>query len=306
MMPWYILVIYGVGITSASVVTFRGLMKPTGTWCWVGVDWPVDRMAFFYAPLWLLFIANVFIVAWIIRAFGVAVKNIPKEWDNRASIVRHYRWVTFHTSMFVLVGMLIWLPGTIYRIWQIVEEAPPYWLIFLQKVLTPSQGILNFLLYVTPMWSKALADARKESLLNEQLQLAEIKKDTIRVNKPSRIQTSLLPISESDVLAPNDGSSDEAPIYRKLGSQENKLKRSFSLPNSVGGTLGNARSSSTSYLRRSCTEVHIEPPRFRERIFDRLRTSYIFHNYSVVEVDNRLVPIWEVQKALRKGPNTEV
>merc|ERR1719334_330828 len=130
MMRWYIPVIYSWGITTASLITFRGLIKPLEVWCWVGADWPADRMGFFYAPLWFLFTSNIFIVGWIIRAFGKSIDKIPKGFDIRDEIVSHYRWVVFHTSMFVVVGMIVWLPISVFRIWQemeksqIVEESP--------------------------------------------------------------------------------------------------------------------------------------------------------------------------------------
>jgi len=301
LMPWYMLVIYGTGFTTAGAVTFRGLIKPLGSWCWVGSDWPVDRMVFFYAPLWILFTANVFIVGWIIRAFGKAVGKIPKDWDNRATIVKHYRWVTFHTSMFVAVGMFIWLPGTVNRIWE-MWEATPYWLTFLQILFTPSQGMFNFLLYVTPMWSKSVADSRKQSLLNDKMEMAKLQKEKyVETLKPSKGWTE--PVSESKKrpmqVAFNDDEILDIFDEKTEPNTDTGMPRRQSLPFSF--KFGEPENSivATSF-RRSATDHGIQSALELRGKIQRFRMSFNFHNYKLVEINDKLLPEWEVNDAMRK------
>jgi len=298
MMRWYILVIYGTGVTTASAVTFRGLVKPTGTWCWVGSNWPVDRMAFFYAPLWLLFTANIFIVGWIIRAFRKSVREIPKDLKNRAAIVKHYRWVTFHTSMFVIVGMVIWLPGTIYRIWQILEQSPPYTLIFLQKVLTPSQGMLNFLLYVTPLWSKSVTESRMSREQDNEIQMSDLKaEEKLKFKTPGlgKYRSSApSPILFEESIDSDDCSfrSDEIVIPTSAGGFQ--LPRSQSLPGSFSrGPTETPRTRKSSSLRISNSDHEgLVPLRTKTGRLQKLRKSFNYHNYSLVNFDGQLLPRW--------------
>lgn len=296
LMPWYMLVIYGTGFTTAGAVTFRDLIRPLGSWCWVGGDWPIDRMVFFYAPLWILFTGNVFIVGWIIRAFGKAVGKIPKDWDNRATIVKHYRWVTFHTSMFVAAGMLIWLPGTVNRILETSHETP-YWLTFLQILLTPSQGMFNFLLYVTPMWSKSVADSRKQSLLDDELQMAKLNKEKdVKIAKASRRQTE--PVPDSKKRDKRVGFvDDDDEIFENMDVE---VTRSHSMPRSF--RFGEPeRPQLITSLRRSVTDHQLQPAVEPRQKITKYRMSFNFHNYTLVEINNKLLPAWEVNDALRRS-----
>jgi len=295
MMRWYIPVIYSWGITTASLITFRGLIKPLEVWCWVGADWPADRMGFFYAPLWFLFTSNIFIVGWIIRAFGKSIDKNPKGFDNRDEIVSHYRWVVFHTSMFVVVGMIVWLPISVFRIWQemeksqIVEESPPYWLRFTLVLLTPSQGLLNFLLYVTPMWQKSVAASRSRE---NSLQMAEIKSDEVFVRPKAKTVPGFFKESPAYLDDNIDDYSDD---------DEYDLTHSNTMPHSFryGGSSNLETRKTLSGLSRSQTDHHIETPKqssLKHGRISRLRAkSFVFHN-QLVRVDSKGIPVWEEKK----------
>jgi len=295
MLRWYYLFVYGIGLTTASVVAAQGRITELGTWCWVGPNWPWDRMAYFYIPLWLCFALNLIIVTLIVRALGRAMKKIPKDWNDRAVITRHYRWLTLHTSMFVLVGMVIWLPGTVYRIWQIKEETPPYELLFLQKVLLPAQGFFNFLVYVAPIWLRSIYVARRESLKNSKQEMSELgskKKDFLGSEVSRDVETDSLSDDSNNMFS---ACSAKALARSRINNQNHPEISSLELSDS-----------SDDAKRRETGDPEIaENPRARRALIHdglgrigRLNEPMEFHNYSLVQVEDGVRPVWEIQEFL--------
>jgi len=279
MMRWYCLVIYGSGITTASIITFRGIIKPLSSWCWIGPGWPLDRMVFFYGPIWTVLIANVFIVGWILQAFRKSVKNIPINLENRADIVKNYRWVSLHTSMFVITGMVIWMPGTVIRIWQIWEPKPPYTWILLQMILGPSQGSLNFLLYVTPLWTKSVNEAKVQKVWDGN------QVSTIQGDKPTNnIKVSTYLVAEH---GKHPGYSEEEISWSE-STIGNLGRRSF-----PGVHKRQSMSSLNSWKTGTHDDNSGSIKNDVKRRLSKLERSYHFHNYPMVEYEDHLIPIWK-------------
>jgi len=314
MMRWYCLVIYGSGITTASIITFRGIIEPLSSWCWIGPGWPLDRLAFFYGPLWTVLIANVFIVGWIIRAFWAAVKNIPMNLENRVDIVNNYRWVSLHTSMFVITGMVIWLPGTVIRIWQIWEPTPPYTWLLLQMILGPSQGILNFLLYVTPIWTKAVNEAKMQNLW-ESTEVSKVQGDkehTYHLRGRSKHKVAEL-VKQPGYTDEEISWSESTVGYLGISSPMSNLKllkRQSLPPLNYGQTGKNQETSILPMPRMGRAQTHDNNPgptkndkttAVKKRL-SKLQRTFHFHNYPMVEYEDKLIPIWKVDRPSAGGP----
>jgi len=309
MMRWYCLVIYGSGITTASIITFRGTIQPLSSWCWIGPGWPLYRMAFFYGPLWTVLIANGFIVGWIIRAFWNSVKSIPKGLENRADIVRNYRWVSLHTSMFVVTGMVIWMPGTVVRVWQIWEPSPPYTWILLQMALGPSQGIFNFLLYVTPIWTKAVNEAKLENVWDG-TQVSRAQGDKELTSDPNK--KSKYPVTE---LGKRLGYSEDETSWSEstagnFGIIYPKVHKRQSMPHLQYGQAGkNGRlpilpmpSMERAQTHDNTSPTNNDGAKGIKRRLSKLQRTFLFHNYPMVEREQKLVPIWKIDRPTAEVP----
>lgn len=144
----------------ALVLAFSGLMTvlpagisgfaPAGVWCWIPGTFPELRMGTFYGPMWSLFGINIVVMFFIHRRLHQLLGAIPKEDVNKEATEMRYRWVVKQTLLFVIVGMGIWVPGTVSRIWQMTGGVVPEGVTFIQILFTPAQGVFNVLLYTAP------------------------------------------------------------------------------------------------------------------------------------------------------------
>lgn len=181
MMWWYHLAAWGWGISSGIIAWSK--MERAGAWCWIGEDYPEWRFGLFYGPLWMLFSINIFTIGTIIRRLYKLLNGIPSEQGQRKNISRHYRWVSLLTVLFVAVGILVWIPGTINRVWEAVNDNnnSPYAAQFFHVLMTPAQGTFNFLVYVVPLYWNTYCLRNKQELQ----EVAPKDSTEISSNKPS-------------------------------------------------------------------------------------------------------------------------
>jgi len=154
-MKYWHLLVWGWSLTSAIIplIVFGGY-EELETWCWIGADYGTYRMGLLYFPLWGIFLTNFVVIFLIVRILSRMMKNLMLfDPATRCRMRGRYRFVVFQTILFVVAGIVIWLPGTINRIWQYTtpDNDSPYVAKFLQALFTPIQGMLNLLIYVFPL-----------------------------------------------------------------------------------------------------------------------------------------------------------
>jgi len=152
-------IIWTWSLTSAIIpVALIGGYEELETWCWVGADYPHYRMGLYYYPIWIMILINMAVIFAIVKTLMKLIKNLPSSDPIEKRKMRNrFRFVVFQTTMFVMVGIIIWTPGSINRIWQFAssDNKSPYTISFLHSLFTPSQGFLNFLIYVFPLQAQS-------------------------------------------------------------------------------------------------------------------------------------------------------
>eukprot|EP01089_Gocevia_fonbrunei_P000930 TRINITY_DN10903_c0_g1_i1.p1 TRINITY_DN10903_c0_g1~~TRINITY_DN10903_c0_g1_i1.p1 ORF type:complete len:396 (-),score=31.02 TRINITY_DN10903_c0_g1_i1:140-1327(-) len=119
-----------------SVVILAALHQygPAGPWCWIQSDdseGDIFRFVFFYIPLWLS--ATFLTLVYLRVSCTVSKKNA----DN----------IPHRVSLYLLIFLFCYTPGTINRIQNWVSPEPWFWLECLQATTDPLQGFLNCLIY---------------------------------------------------------------------------------------------------------------------------------------------------------------
>jgi len=136
------------GVSAILVIFLLATKKfgDAGNWCWIQDDDGAYRFALFYGPLWVLMSINIMIYINVIFRKG------------RTSVL--VRKVT----LYILVFIIVWTPGTFYRLDQFLTGDAPTWLALLHTAISPLQGFLNCFIYG---WSMPqLRDRYKDVLFN--------------------------------------------------------------------------------------------------------------------------------------------
>jgi len=164
LMPYWHLFAWGVPSLLATIPTAQGYMSELAVFCWINSAYPGLRMLTFYIPMWTMFGVNCLVLFFVFRSLLFVMKNLPDDDPERRREMRsHFRAVVAQTSMFVIAGMITWIPGTINRIWQATNDkgySPPE-VGFMQLTFMPMQGIFNLMVYVAPAEIKKLYRKRK-------------------------------------------------------------------------------------------------------------------------------------------------
>lgn len=105
-------------------------------WCWIGYhQWYQDafRVVFFYIPLWL-------------TMFVCFITYILVLWKSRKT---HSKWLFIRVSSFLIVFLIISVPGTISRFHELItgDRHTYYGMMVVHAFLSPLQGFLNCIVY---------------------------------------------------------------------------------------------------------------------------------------------------------------
>jgi len=164
LMPYWHLFAWGVPSLLATVPAAQGFMSELAVFCWINGAYPGYRMVTFYIPLWTMFGVNCVVLFLVFRTLLSVMKNLPGDDPvKRREMRRHFRGVVLQTSMFVVAGMITWIPGTINRVWQAsnVDGYSPPEVGFMQLTFMPMQGIFNLTVYVAPAEIRKCCRKRK-------------------------------------------------------------------------------------------------------------------------------------------------
>lgn len=144
------------------ITSFSGLglnlYGVTGQWCWISRNFFWYRFIFFYIPLWIILVYVSIVMILIILLvrqndrLNIVNKNQPHAIEKRSN---YFRKVQVQSVLYIFVGVIVWLPGTALRIQEaIVVNQSLFQLQVLQVLAVPSDGFLNFLVFLYPRWSE--------------------------------------------------------------------------------------------------------------------------------------------------------
>jgi len=152
---------------------------------------------FYYVPLWVMIVLVVIFMALVyayVRSLDVKMSKYTESYENGASentfqnesgdtitnrrrslIYRRQKRRNERSKAVANQGLFyagtfafVWSFGTITRAMQLANAKPPWAIIFLFAIFTPSQGFFNFLVYIRPRVIKHFT-ARKKSRLDSQI-----------------------------------------------------------------------------------------------------------------------------------------
>merc|ERR1719245_212708 len=126
----------------ATVQVLEGDVRQYGHICMQSLDEAYWLLIFGACiPLLIVFLFNWVIITKIVVLLHRVMATIPDDMDDAAKIKRHYKFVAYHTLMFIFTGIFCWgvLLITLFshKFWRI-----PYQLAVLHFVLNPLQGFV--------------------------------------------------------------------------------------------------------------------------------------------------------------------
>ena len=80
--------------------------------------------------------------------------------------LRRTKQVAKQCFWYAIAFYVNWLPLTLVRILQTANSVVPFWLLLLASLITPIQGLPNFLVYLAPMWKKTFQQSSSKDLMN--------------------------------------------------------------------------------------------------------------------------------------------
>ncbi|ORX88898.1 hypothetical protein K493DRAFT_384177, partial [Basidiobolus meristosporus CBS 931.73] len=145
---YYVAVCYSVGVVMAIVPLFidggngQNLYGDATIWCWITGSHPYHQLAFLFLPLWTIFVFNAVIYLWVGRLIWQKARSIT------GSSLSHYKYVYGkNVSLYLLAFLIVWTPGTLNRIYFMVNGKSFYPFTLLQSLFSPLRGFINFAAY---------------------------------------------------------------------------------------------------------------------------------------------------------------
>lgn len=227
---------------------------PDAVQCVRGINSKALRWAFYYGPLWgMIFLVAFFmsLVYMYVRALDVKMNqytetyaqqaeaersaNMDVSSGRRPSFIKSFSTTKIeeiqeqrkHRKMerskavanqglfYAGTFALVWIFGTIVRAMQLAGASPPWAIVFLFAVFTPSQGFFNFLVYIRPRLIKHFAEKKKQR--NSTGSLSSNIYHVSGVSGASSMEGSRRDISVSEVkiedpfMKTDDEATDEGP-----------------------------------------------------------------------------------------------
>ena len=143
-----------VPLASVAILIGEHGFGPAVIWCWIEHDRPFLRYALFFIPLWIcIFIGILFTFlgvrkVWIVER-KVVCSNQSISTLSPSQMLKSYQHTRTASKAFLygLVFVIVWIPGTANRLYEMVYGSSPFVLVLLHCFFTPIQGFLNALVY---------------------------------------------------------------------------------------------------------------------------------------------------------------
>ena len=131
-------VIYHVVVLSYCIVSTIWLnvtkaYGDTGHWCWI--DNPSSKIFWGYVPIW----ASVLGVVGFLSGWMYLIKT---------SLPNSETEIYLRPAIYSLLIVLLYIPGSVVRVTELLDISSPYWINVLQWICDPSKGTLNCLTWV--------------------------------------------------------------------------------------------------------------------------------------------------------------
>lgn len=141
----YAVSVYGIAafLTCLPFVQGTAVYGPSGGWCWITPEYEHWRFIQFYGPLWISIVLITFIYVKIWRILHALVKSH----QTADSLYQLIHQIMGRLRYYPIILVVVWLPGTINRIYETTGGAPLFWLALIHRTFANSQGLLNAIVY---------------------------------------------------------------------------------------------------------------------------------------------------------------
>ena len=134
-------------IGSISFLLSEHALGPAFIWCWILHDRPDLRYGLFFIPLWTCIIVGVIFTFLGVRKVWIVERKALKCTSQPTLKSYQHTRAASKAFLFGLVFVIVWIPGTLDRIYERLYGASPFFLVLLHCFFTPIQGFLNALVY---------------------------------------------------------------------------------------------------------------------------------------------------------------
>ena len=164
---WFI-PLYG----AIAVATLDGGFAPTGPWCWISSKYSPLRMVFYYVPIWIVLIYNMFMAIYVIFYVRRLLQNATAvDSSKRVAISRRTYRQLFYV-IFMVVGNTL---GTTNRLYQLLNnDYSPFWMAALSTTMLPLQGFWNGAIYIALDFYEA--SRRRRGMVSENTEAVSVRR----------------------------------------------------------------------------------------------------------------------------------
>jgi len=121
-----------------------------GTWCWIKKDYGIERVVFWYGPVWFIFIFQLICIYLIYQTLSSLRKKVLHEGLD-SDMDRRIWLLSMQCFGFILAYVICWTPPTINRFYTLFTDDVSYTLMCFHAFFIPFQGFINFLVYTGPL-----------------------------------------------------------------------------------------------------------------------------------------------------------
>lgn len=172
------------GIITTSICLALDLFNDASLWCWIAPNgdgspsiWAACRWGLYYGPLWASYVAVTAMMIALYKFVATQDKRIHRFRSSSVSLGRsvsssnlnsiqrnessNSRKLANQSMLYVGVFYIVWIIPTINRIYDQFKLEKPFALPLLTAIVTPSQGFLNYLVYLRPKVLEYLRQKQK-------------------------------------------------------------------------------------------------------------------------------------------------
>lgn len=140
----FFLVTVSLALLGALLPLTTNSFGPGDGWCWIQETGEMTEtiwsLALFYIPLWLIFIANIFIYIRVIMVINEEMGDLREQSLLRRELVRRL-------IIYPMILLLCFLPVTVKRIYEFIHQCSPFELFYVSGFFASSVGFCNSIAY---------------------------------------------------------------------------------------------------------------------------------------------------------------
>ncbi|ORX93048.1 hypothetical protein K493DRAFT_316222 [Basidiobolus meristosporus CBS 931.73] len=161
---YYVVICYSAGVVMAVVPVFvdsangNNLYGDAILWCWITSTHPYHQLAFLFIPLWVVFLFNAVIYAWVGRLIWQTAKSVSGTGRSQ------YKYIYGkNVSLYLAAFIIVWTPGSLNRIYIMATGSSCYAFAIMQAFFSPLRGFINFAAYFYLTWFVQVKEEERRS-----------------------------------------------------------------------------------------------------------------------------------------------